>query len=222
MTTLGEILSNVLTTAKTDVIKALHKLIFEDVGDRKNRARLRKFEGFKFVQRSDEWNDKIDFIKNNISTNDLIAVSNLLGIDYSGSQDELTTRICLNLNDLNKFKEQKQTEDSFSTEDEEEDDDAEGQRSVVNKRRQNDTPTNLETEKTVRRDESLRIAENMKFSLSFRDIEDTMRQFNGKDDYPVEKWIENFEETAQLYEWTELQRFVFAKRYLTGLAKLFI
>lgn len=52
--------SNIKTGA-TKTIKALHKLIFEQEGDRGNRQRLREFEGFTFVNGSDEHKTKLAY-----------------------------------------------------------------------------------------------------------------------------------------------------------------
>jgi hypothetical protein len=35
---------------------------------------------------------------------------------------------------------------------------------------------------------------NSCFPLSFRDVEDSIRPFSGNDEYPVEKWIQDFED----------------------------
>jgi hypothetical protein len=40
--------------------------------------------------------------------------------------------------------------------------------------------------------------------------------------YPVEKWIQDFEDTSVLLRWSRLQKFIFAKKSLKGLAKLYI
>lgn len=64
--------------------------------------------------------------------------------------------------------------------------------------------------------------EQQSFSLTFRDVEDSIRHFDGGDDYPVEKWIIDFEEIAEVTGWNELQKLIFAKKSLTGLAKLFV
>lgn len=61
-----------------------------------------------------------------------------------------------------------------------------------------------------------------KFSMSYRDVEDTLRSFEGDDTYPVEIWVTDFEESAALLGWNELQKLVFAKKSLKGLAKLFV
>ncbi|XP_074026441.1 uncharacterized protein [Leptinotarsa decemlineata] len=60
------------------------------------------------------------------------------------------------------------------------------------------------------------------FSLTFRDIEDSIRLFDGKDSYPVKTWIQDFEEIAEITGWNELQKLIFAKKSLRGLAKLFV
>ncbi|XP_074030763.1 uncharacterized protein [Leptinotarsa decemlineata] len=60
------------------------------------------------------------------------------------------------------------------------------------------------------------------FALSFRDVKDSIRTFDGKDDYPVDKWILDFEQISKLTEWNDLQKLIYAKQSLTGLAKLFI
>ena len=59
-------------------------------------------------------------------------------------------------------------------------------------------------------------------AFAFRDVEDIIRKFNGKDNYPVWKWIEDIEGTADLMGWTTLQLFIFARKSLTGLAQLFV
>lgn len=61
-----------------------------------------------------------------------------------------------------------------------------------------------------------------KFSLNFRDIEESVRIFDGTGNLSVNVWIEEFEETASIMCWDEVQKFIFAKRSLRGLAKLFV
>ena len=46
--------------------------------------------------------------------------------------------------------------------------------------------------------------------------------FSGKDGFPIDVWIEDFEETANLMGWDNMQKFIFAKKSLTGLAKMFV
>lgn len=58
--------------------------------------------------------------------------------------------------------------------------------------------------------------------MTYRDVEGSIRPFNGKDAYPIERWITDFEDTATLFKWTELQKVVFAKKLLTGPAKTLV
>ncbi|XP_075164706.1 uncharacterized protein LOC142237219 [Haematobia irritans] len=61
-----------------------------------------------------------------------------------------------------------------------------------------------------------------RFTMNFRDIEDTIRTFDGSGELSVGAWIEEFEENATIMHWDEFQMFIFAKRSLRGLAKLLI
>lgn len=61
-----------------------------------------------------------------------------------------------------------------------------------------------------------------KFAMTFRDVEDSIRLFNGNEKYSVTRWIINFEEAAELFGWTDIQKMIFAKKSLRDLAKLFI
>ena len=38
----------------------------------------------------------------------------------------------------------------------------------------------------------------------------------------MRRWIENFEETAEMCNWTEVQKIIYAKKLLRGSAKIFI
>ena len=69
---------------------------------------------------------------------------------------------------------------------------------------------------------SSRESQAVKFSMGFRDIEETIRELDGNDNFPVECWLADFEDAVLLFNWTDLERLVFAKRSLKGLAKLFI
>lgn len=60
------------------------------------------------------------------------------------------------------------------------------------------------------------------FALIFEDVNDSIRQFNGKHNYLVRKWITGFKEIARLTRWKELQKLTYTKKSITGVAKLFI
>ncbi|CAA9994248.1 unnamed protein product, partial [Nesidiocoris tenuis] len=57
--------------------------------------------------------------------------------------------------------------------------------------------------------------------VSFKDVEGMVRKFSGQDNFLVKKWIDEYEGVALLLELNDLQKFVFAKRLLTGLAQVF-
>ncbi|XP_041449570.1 MATH and LRR domain-containing protein PFE0570w-like [Drosophila obscura] len=61
-----------------------------------------------------------------------------------------------------------------------------------------------------------------RFAISFRDIEESIRVFDDSDDMAVEEWIQDFEEQAEFMRWTDLQKPIFAKKSLKGIARLFV
>ncbi|CAK1581582.1 unnamed protein product [Parnassius mnemosyne] len=58
--------------------------------------------------------------------------------------------------------------------------------------------------------------------ISFADVEKSMTSFSGDDSYPISTWFEEFEDTALLMSWTEVEKLIYAKRLLSGTAKLFL
>ncbi|CAB0009925.1 unnamed protein product, partial [Nesidiocoris tenuis] len=60
------------------------------------------------------------------------------------------------------------------------------------------------------------------FALSFRDVEGAITKFEGNGSMPVDHWIKDFESMAELCGWDDLQKFIFAKRSLTGVAQMFV
>lgn len=73
-----------------------------------------------------------------------------------------------------------------------------------------------------RNDTSQAHRERRKFVPSFKDVEASMETFSGDDRTNVTQWLLNFEKTAELCEWEELQNIIYAKRLLRGSAKLFV
>lgn len=61
-----------------------------------------------------------------------------------------------------------------------------------------------------------------KFSMTYRDVEGTTKTFTGKDAYPIERWISDFEYVAELFERSEIQKVVFAKKSLSGPSKMLV
>lgn len=58
--------------------------------------------------------------------------------------------------------------------------------------------------------------------MTFKDIDGSIPKFSGDKKQNVEKWIAKFEENADVYEWTERAKLVYAKRLMTDTAKRFI
>lgn len=86
---------------------------------------------------------------------------------------------------------------------------------------------NTPTKKTVKEDSSDPNPErNMNShhlrNLRFDDIKSAFKTFKGERNTNVTQWINNFEEQATLFELTEIQKFIFAKRIIEGQAKLFL
>ncbi|XP_044578877.1 stress response protein NST1-like [Cotesia glomerata] len=58
--------------------------------------------------------------------------------------------------------------------------------------------------------------------LTFKDVEDTLKKFSGDDHTDVRRWLQKFEEMAELCEWNDVQKVAYSKRLLEGSAELFV
>ncbi|KAH0812197.1 hypothetical protein GEV33_010594 [Tenebrio molitor] len=326
---LGQIafIADNIKKAPKKIIQVLHQIVFEQLGDRDNRKRLREFNGFKFGDSSPEHSAKIVYITANFGVADLVSVANILSIDYYGDIETLTERICSCLMDIDKLVKKKKTtkakkmktaekkncEDEEREDDEEEDDDEEDEDDEEESiseddedddafyddtEEDNDEETNKKTPKTKalkknvndvkwrkkkREDKTQRKKRNKwgdseeetedeqkirrrvknanrkqkktaerrqnyeeseseceespvrrerrrhvrgeftpRFSMSSRDIDDALQKFSGDDGYTIAKFIEDFEETAEIMEWTSIEKFVYGKKSLSGTARLFL
>lgn len=114
-----EIVANNLKTSSKKAVTALHRLIFEQESDKSNKKRLREFSGLPFAKDSDEYKAKIAYVEANLSWADLVAVCNVLAIEYSETKRELSQRLCNSLIDLNSLNE---TNEAREEENEEESD----------------------------------------------------------------------------------------------------
>ena len=241
-----ETIKQSLKTAKYQVIRALHKVVFgEEPNDRKGRQRLRDFSGFEFDRDSEEHREKLEFMNREFSEADLSAVCGVLGLDY-GSKENVIGNICdglMNLSLLNEKNDEEDDDDKDEDDDENDDDGQDGENNDdegeddfqedenddddLGKDESNDEKTKDEkagkSYKDEKRRQSFKKEEpRMQFALSFRDVEGSIRNYDGDSKYPVKKWIEDFEDMGEMLSWNELQKFIFAKKSLTGLAKLFI
>lgn len=219
MSTLGDIakIEHNITNSQLPAVKALHVIAYGEEGQpRKTRKHLREFQGFKLDIASNEYAQKISDAKQKVGNADLISICHILDLDYQGTSDELVTRVCTFLNNLNideneSADEEEEDEDSYEEDEEGEDDD---DQPLANLRRAPHTAPTRSARSNQNKTGS--------FALTFRDVEDSIRSFDGKADYPVEKWINDFEEMAEVTGWNDLQKLIFAKKSLKGIAKLFV
>lgn len=58
--------------------------------------------------------------------------------------------------------------------------------------------------------------------LIFKDVEDSIDTFSGDDGTNIKQWIKDFDETASLCRWNDIQKAIYARRLLRGSAKLFV
>lgn len=93
-------------------------------------------------------------------------------------------------------------------------------------RHEADLTTITEQVKSVRdelnqtiRERRARIVVEMAQSIPFRDVEQSLARFDGASSN-VEGWIETYEATATLYEWTNVQKYLYCRQLLKGAAKL--
>lgn len=192
----------------------MHVFCFGTIGDRQNRRRLRQFPGFTFGNDSDQFSATIDAAVQNLSSGDLISICNLLGLDYAGTPKEVATRICENLMDLQKLG-QNIEENGDDMEDDGDNDPVQPVEMVAENRRSSGA-LSLEVSGPFS------APATSKFAMSFRDVEDTMQQFTGEGKRSIESWVTDFEENSMLFGWDPIQKLIYGKRLLSGLAKLYI
>ena len=61
-----------------------------------------------------------------------------------------------------------------------------------------------------------------RLTMTFKDVEGTLDAFSPDDGRNIKRWIEEFEETALLCDWSDVHKAIYARRLLRGSAKLFI
>lgn len=59
-------------------------------------------------------------------------------------------------------------------------------------------------------------------TLTYKDVEDALETFSGEGTQNFQRWLLNFEETATLCAWSDMQKVIYAKRLLRGATKLFV
>lgn len=61
-----------------------------------------------------------------------------------------------------------------------------------------------------------------KVKFTFRDIEDSLEKFDGIEGQNIIDWLAEFEEQSNVFEWDNDEKLVYARRLLSGPAKLFV
>lgn len=64
--------------------------------------------------------------------------------------------------------------------------------------------------------------EREKCLLTFKDVEDSIDTFSSNDGKNFRQWIRDFDETANLCRWNDVQKTIYVKRLLHGSTKLFV
>lgn len=187
--------------------------MFEKDGDRTSRKQLRNFSGFEFADASDEFRAKLEYSAA-FSVGDLTSICNILGLDYAGTKEELRQRIIRALMDIQSLVSR---EDDTEAEDEsdasvEPEEIEEPQRrrqrqadktSDVSSQRASDDISSLSGADSENNDEfppRRKRRHGTRITFNFKDVEDTIRPFDGSDQYPIEKWISDFEDLAALFK----------------------
>lgn len=214
MEKLGQIptIKQKIGTASRTVIVAMHKFIFGEDGDRNNRRRLREFRGFEFNDDAPEFRAKLQYAVG-FSIGDLISICNVLGIVYTGNAEQLRERIVRALMDVGSLQSVCDGDEDDEDDDDESNDEDDGDAGAEE---ENENIIHAEQENIGRseRDRRQRNTDNStkQFVLNYRDVEDSVRSFNGTDSYSIERWINDFEEAATMFGWDNLQKLVFAKK----------
>ncbi|XP_011171540.1 uncharacterized protein LOC105204179 [Solenopsis invicta] len=225
MEALGQIqqVANKIRTSSRPAVYALYRLVFEEEGNRASRKRLREFRGFDFNDASQEFKTKYKYSAV-FTIGDLTSMCNILGLDYTGTKEDLRQKIIRALMDIQSLAPH-------------EDDDVDSGEESEESERAEELPHRLQTKMRASSDidasshsnnDSYQIPrkhrrqDRTKITFNFKDIEDTIRPFDGSDDCPIEKWIANFEELAALFKWDAIQKLVFVRKSLKGVAKTFV
>lgn len=58
--------------------------------------------------------------------------------------------------------------------------------------------------------------------LTFKNVEESMEKFSSDDHVSVKGWLKEFEEMANVCQWTDIQKVAYSKRLLAGSTKLFV
>ena len=69
---------------------------------------------------------------------------------------------------------------------------------------------------------SLLLKQNDRKNISIKDMDSSLSEFSGDDDLSIERWFEEFEDAAKIMQWNDIEKLAYAKKQLTGSARLLI
>lgn len=240
METLGHIqsIADKIRTSSRPAIYALYRFVFEKDGDRTSRKQLRAFRGFDFDDTAEEFRAKLEY-STIFSIGDLTSMCNILGLDYTGTKEELRQKILRALMNVETLVPHDDDDDDAEAEEEQHSEESETMENpqrrqrkeikrisnVGNRRTSDDdisSPSSTDSDDGDRISSKHRRRNKTKITFNFKDVEDTIRSFDGSDCYSVEKWIADFEDLATMFEWNDMQKLVFARKSIQGVAKVFV
>ncbi|GFV85430.1 retrovirus-related Pol polyprotein from transposon 17.6 [Trichonephila clavipes] len=219
-------ISQSLKSSSTNNIKILHRLIFGENGDRKNRSRLREFSGFPTDFNVEETKTKI--IKEFI-LKELIAVCNLLHLEFTTELESCCDIILTHLCDLTLFKSTVLNSGSESDLELNEKSPPENRHSqpITSDSASNDLRS--ENMKSLDLNDS---AQNLLplfdkqntcnsfLSFNLRDLLELVKPFTSRDSYSIETFISDIEDIFRLYQITNpIHQIIFVKKCLKGPAE---
>jgi len=76
-------------------------------------------------------------------------------------------------------------------------------------------------ESTVTTDENDN-ASQVRESIKFHDVRESLNVFTGYDTYSITKWVEDLEEMSEICGWSNVELFIYSKRLMSGTAAIYI
>lgn len=70
--------------------------------------------------------------------------------------------------------------------------------------------------------EEKNIVNQVRESIKFHDVRESLNVFTGDDTYSIIKWIEDLEEMSEVCGWSDVELFIYSKRLLSGTAALYL
>ncbi|XP_043661697.1 101 kDa malaria antigen-like [Drosophila teissieri] len=158
-------------------ICTLHKFVFEEEGDRNNRKRLREFTGFNYDENAAAYIRKCTYIDEHLNERDLTSICVVLGISHDVENAPEHIYRNLQYGNLLAYDENGQNDES----DEESENDEDNKSEEENQIDEGNSAHGIGRDRRNTQDETPR------FAISFRDIEESIKQFDGGDETPIEK-----------------------------------